>query len=263
MTENSHLITKVGHAGWEDHRHFGYSLFEELAGNVSSTGLIVLAATGETRDEDQCQMLDDVAAVLTVADPRIYPLKLVRLATAYGDPLAGLSVAIAAMQGAIVGPQIAQDAAFFLCEVADELGDESLESSSLPRIISDHFQLRGRVSGFGVPFRQVDERAKALATRVSSRGRADGRYWKLQSAISEIVLKSMNLACNVGLPVAGLSLDMGFRPEHLSALYTGLTINVFLANAVEGAAQAPAVLRRLPETSVEYTGKPGRKYMKQ
>lgn len=252
----------MGHAGWTDHRHFGHSLFEELAGNVSSTGLIVLAATGKKIGKDSCHMLDDVAAILTVADPRIYPLKLVRLATSYGDPLAGLSAAVAAMQGAIVGPQISQDAACFLSEVADELGDEPLDSPSLHRIIDGHFEKKGRISGFGVPFREEDERATALSRRVSSRGRTEGRYWKLQEAIARIVLESRNLACNVGLPVAGLSLDLGFRPEHLSALYTGLTINVFLANAVEGAHQAPAVLRRLPQSSIEYRGKAIRKFVK-
>jgi hypothetical protein len=262
VTKDKPIPTRVGHAGWTDHRHFGYSLFEELAGNVSSTGLIVLAATGEKIDDDSCAMLDDVATILTVADPRIYPLKLVRLATAYGDPLAGLSTAVAAMQGAIVGPQISQNAAFLLREIADELGDEPLDSPSLRRIIDGHFERKGRISGFGVPFRHVDERATALAGRVLSRGRAEGRYWKLQEKIAEIILNTRNLACNVGLPVAGLSLDMGFCPEDLSALYTGLTMNVFLANAVEGAAQAPAVLRRLPVSSVEYTGKALRKFVK-
>jgi hypothetical protein len=37
---------------------------------------------------------------------------------------------------------------------------------------------------------------------------------------------------------------------------------VFLANAVEGAAQAPAVLRKLPDSSIEYIGTPPRSYPK-
>ncbi len=80
------IFTRVGHAGWNDHRHFGKWVFSELAGNTSTAGLIALAATGRLPDESACGMLDDIAVILTVADPRIYPLKLVRLASSFGDP---------------------------------------------------------------------------------------------------------------------------------------------------------------------------------
>lgn len=251
-SEPDRLTTRVGHAGWNDHRHFGYSVFGELAGTTSISGLIAMAASGRKLPEEDCRLLDDIAVILTVADPRIYPLKLVRLASSYGDPLAGLSAAVAAMQGAIVGPQISMGAAFWLLEMEDALDLEAAVARS--------FQERGRIPGFGVPFRDVDERAIALEKRARETGRDTGKYWVMQERIAGIVRETRGLSCNVGLPVAALSLDMGLRPEHLSSLYTGLTINVFLANAVEGAAQAPAILRELPHTSIDYVGTPARPY---
>jgi len=257
--DDERLFTRVGHAGWADHRHFGKWVFGELAGSTSTTGLLAMAATGEVIDEDKCRMLDDVAVILTVADPRIYPLKLVRLASAYGDPLAGQAAAVAAMQGAIVGPQISQDAAFWLMDVASELGSSATDLMDIRRVVMDHLLRRGRLSGFGVPFRKEDERRVALAERVCARNRASGKYWTLQESIAEIVLDVRGVPANVGLSVAALSLDMGLRPGNLAALYTGLTFNVFLANAVEGAGQAPGVLRNISLEHVEYVGVPPRK----
>ncbi len=252
------LFTRVGHAGWNDHRHFGKWVFSELAGNTSSTGLIALAATGRLPDELTCGILDDIAVVLTVADPRIYPLKLVRLATSFGDPLAGLATAVAAMEGAIVGPQIAQNAALWLVEAAQRLGNSIQDDNEIQRVIAELLDERGRLSGFGVPFRNVDERRTALMDRASARRMDGGTYWKLHDRIASLVGELRGIPANVGLSVAALSLDMGFRPEELAPLYTGLTINVFLANSVEGARQAPAVLRRLPDESIEYAGVPPR-----
>jgi hypothetical protein len=248
------LFTRVGHAGWSDHRHFGRWVFKELAGNTSTTGLIAMAATGRVINEDDCRMLDDVATILTVADPRIYPLKLVRLASAYGSPLAGQAAAVSAMEGAIVGPQISQDAAFWLTEVASELGGGIADPLEIRRVVKKHLSERGRISGFGVPFRKEDERRFALAERVFARNRHEGKYWKLQDAIAGIVFEARGVPANVGLSVAALSLDMGLNPGDLAALYIGLTINVFLANAVEGARQAPGVLRCIPAEHVEYVG---------
>ena len=252
--EPDRLTTRVGHAGWNDHRHFGYSVFGELAGTTSTTGLIAMAASGRKLPEEDCRLLDDIAVILTVADPRIYPLKLVRLVSSYGDPLAGLSAAIAAMQGAIVGPQISMGAAFWLLEME--------KAVDLEAAVARSFLDQGRIAGFGVPFREVDERAVALEKRARETGRDSGKYWKLQERITGIVRGTRGLSCNVGLPVAALSLDMGLQPEQLASLYTGLTINVFLANAVEGAAQAPSILRNLPDSSIEYIGTPPRSYPK-
>lgn len=254
MNTGEAIPTRVGHAGWDDHRHFGRWVFKDLAGRISTTGLIVLAATGEVMDEESCRVLDDVAAILTVGDPRIYPLKLVRLASAYGDPLAGLAASMAAMEGAIVGPRISQEAAFWLREVMSTLENRVEDRDRISSVMDRMLEERGRLSGFGVPFRKVDERRTALAERVVARRREEGAFWKLQEGIASSVLESRGLAANVGLSVAALSLDLGLRAERLAALYTGLTVNVFLANAVEGAGQAPSVLRKLPDHSIEYRG---------
>lgn len=245
------IKTRVGQAGWTDHRHFGMSVFNELAGTTTTTGLIALAATGRKMGEEDCRMLDDIAVILTVADPRIYPLKLVRLASAYGDPLAGMAAAVAAMQGALVGPRIAQDTAHWLKQLKEET------NQTTEGILKGFQKLlkQGRLSGFGVPFRQEDERAVALKQRATKRNRHTGTYWKLQETVSDYLKETKGIPANVGLPIAALSLDMGLNPDTLAALYTGLTINVFLANAVEGAEQAPEQLRCLPESTVEYIGR--------
>jgi hypothetical protein len=216
--------------------------------------MVVLAATGRELDQEDCRVLDDVIAVLTVADPRIYPLKLVRLASAYGEPIAGLAAAFAMLEGAVVGPVIAQEAAAWLSAAARDLGSAISDRAAILTFVESLLARRSRLAGFGVPFRNEDERRSALAARIAARGRAGGCHWKLQEVLADVVLEARGIPANVGLSVAALSLDLGLRAGDLAALYTGLTTNVFLANAVEGAKQAPAMLRCLPEEFVEYVG---------
>jgi hypothetical protein len=53
-------------------------------------------------------------------------------------------------------------------------------------------------------------------------------------------------------------LDIGLSIEAISAFGVMFLFHDALANAVEGARQAPAILQRLPDSSVEYRGRPAR-----
>jgi hypothetical protein len=59
---------------------------------------------------------------------------------------------------------------------------------------------------------------------------------------------------NIGVGTAAVCLDMGFTPHEISWLAVSLCQVPFIANAVEGAAQKPDVLRRLPDEAIRYIG---------
>src|SRR6185369_4355607 len=68
------------------------------------TGLTVLSVLGRRLTSDACAVVDDVACTLTLADPRIWPLKLTRLISAYGSTLPAAAAGLLSEEDARIGP---------------------------------------------------------------------------------------------------------------------------------------------------------------
>ncbi|HEY8426858.1 MAG TPA: hypothetical protein VIL20_00725 [Sandaracinaceae bacterium] len=238
------LPTRVGRAEHGSNVFFGYRVEQELVGRETTTSLLILAVTGKRATEEQVRVLDDVATVLSSADPRIWLFKAVRLAAAYGGMLAGMVAGTLCLHRASVGHLTASQAAELLAGLRAELGDDP-GTDALERAVAERLRA-GRLVGFGVPFRDRDERAVALARRLEQTGRAARPHYRLLSALAPIVKRERGLEPNLGGYLAACFLDLDFAPRDVGPLVFGLGQHAFLANAVEGAAQAPEVLRSLP-----------------
>jgi len=256
--ESASILTRVGHAGWEDHRHFGCSVFSELLGFESYTGLMALAVTGRRLPPEQCCVLDDIACVLTVADPRIWPPKAIRVASSYGSLSSSLAVGCFFLESRVLGPWTSGFAAKFLEDIASEAVLAAGEIERIRNSIASVLNERGRLIGFGVPFRRRDERLEALRRSIELRGRHKLPYWQLFEIVADIVGELSGLAPNIGIGVAAACLDLGFEPEEISPLVISLNLNVLIANAVEGCNEEAACLRRMPDARIEYLGKRNR-----
>jgi hypothetical protein len=258
-SETPALPTRVGHAEWGDNRFCGHSVARDLAGRESLAGLMALAIGGRRLQPEACALIDDLAIILMVGDPRIWPLKLVRVASAYGGPLAAVAAATVSFAGARVGHPAAGLAAEVLVKIeqrvaaaratADVSAEAALEDEC-KRLLAD----AGRPYGFGVPFRPRDERLVMLGERVAARGRGEFAYWRLFEQVAETVRRIRGLEPNVGLGAAAVCLDLGFTPAQIGPLITALGACDFWSNAVEGAEQAPPCLQTLPIGSVRYVG---------
>jgi len=257
------LPTRVGHAEWGDNHFRGYSIVRDLAGREDSTSLLALAIVGRRLDENERLMLDDLATAIHVADPRIWPLKLVRVTSSYGGCLAAVAAAIVSADRARIGHHSTGGAAEVLLQLGEGLlldgangaasGNSVLEERCR-RLMAD----QSRPIGFGVPFRARDERVDILTGRVVARGRNRLPYWRLYEAAAETVWRIKSVRPNMTLAAAAVFLDMRFTPSQIGPLMTAIGANAFWANAVEGAEQMPAVLRVLPTSCVRYVGPPAR-----
>ena len=252
------IPTRVAHAGWDDHRHFGYSVFNELAGHLSFTELVVLAVSGRLISPGESRMLDDLAAVMAIAEPRIFPLKLVRLISSYGRILPAYAAGTLYLEDAIIGAWTSGIGAKHLIELQSDLGDEIVNFQRVKERTLLLLRRERRLIGFGVPFRPRDERVVALRACVKQRGRERKTFWRLLEAVSEVLRCEKGLEPNIGIGAAAVCLDLGFNPEEIAPLATALIQNLILANAVEEARQKNAILRRLPDNCIEYVGKPPR-----
>jgi hypothetical protein len=245
------LRTCVAHAGHGAHRFVGHDLFRGLLGEESLTGLIALSIAGRRISPEERELLDCLSVVLSVADPRIWPLKINRLVAAYGGTLAAFGAQVC-VEGDLIGMWSAGYAAQTLMELHTAL------SGSPEADLEALLEAKNRLTGYGVPFRVRDERLDALRACLEERGRTNMPFWQLQERMSDIVVRTRGIAPNIVIGAAAMLLDMGFEVAHVSAMAHFFNLPVFVANAYEGAAQAPAILRRLPDATIDYVGPPPR-----
>jgi hypothetical protein len=210
---------------------------------------------GRTLPADCIGLIDDVAGALTLADPRIWPLKLTRLLASYGSTMPAVAAGLLMEEDARIGPWAFTHAAHTLLELHTALGGEIEDAARVrettKRVLADH----AFVWGFGTPFRPYDERLVALREHVVRRGRDQLPFYRLMNLVSDVVRETRRAEPNVGIAVAALFLDMGLAPPQIGALVAGLMQHMFFAQAVEGAEQADAVLRQLPDASLDYAGR--------
>ncbi len=239
----SEIRTRVAAVGFPDHRFRGRAVFADLVGRESYAALIARAVGGPELSSEDVALLDDLAAITSVADARIWPLKLTRIVASYGGMLAGFAAGQLPLEGEQIGPPITRYAA--------ELLVDATRTDDLDALVATG----RRLVGYGIPFRPYDERFVVLRERVIARERAARRYWSTQESLSAAVMSARGLVPNIGIGSAAVLLDMGFSCYESAAVIHFLNQHVFVSHAVEGAQQRAAVLRELPVSAVRYVGR--------
>ena len=91
------IPTRVAHAGHDSQRFYGRDVHRELLGRTSLAQALLLSVTGQDVDAETAEILTDFSVAATVADPRIWPLRMARHGAAYGNVLGGLSAGMSFM----------------------------------------------------------------------------------------------------------------------------------------------------------------------
>jgi hypothetical protein len=253
------IVTRVGWADFGDFEHFGARLYRDVAGRTSFLQLVVFALGAGRLAEDDVAVLDDVATCCHVADPRIWPLKLARLAASGGRAVTGHLAACVVLDGDFIGAHAAQAAGELLVaakDVTDAAGVAGGEASAaaLERLLARH----PAPPGFGLQARREDERVLALQKCLVARGRAERPYWTLATALWAAARRQSGLEPNAFGAIAAACLDVGLGPSEIGALTSVLLQPSLLANAFEGARLRSPALARLPVSAIAYKGSPPR-----
>ncbi len=249
------LPTRIALARDGEHSYCGHRVFADLLGPETMTGLLWLAVGGRRLAAEERAVLDDAAVALSVADPRIWPLKIARIAASYGGSLSGVAAGMVMLQDAAVGAWSFGEAARLLDRVADL--SEGPDGARRKRVC-ELVHATPRLPGFGVAFRAQDERVLALRAALTSRGWNSRRYMKALDLLADVARAERRVEPNIGLPVAAVLLELGLELGAISILSVALLQHMFFANAAEGAQQKAAVLRSLPDECVRYAGAPAR-----
>ncbi|MEM6367097.1 MAG: hypothetical protein AAGD10_00525 [Myxococcota bacterium] len=237
------IPTRVAHAGHDSQRFFGRDVHRELLGRVSLPQTLLLAVTGRDFDAETAEVLTDFTVAATVADPRIWPLKMSRHGAAYGNAIAGLSAGLSFMAEARMGPMAFGPVAIRLAELGVEASEVEVE-----RQVAGWFERDAFPAGFGVPFRTEDERSEALRARLETKGRGRLPYMALHDRVVRAAADRSRAAPNFTLTGAAAILDMGVPASAVAQVALLGSLPSFLANAVEQAnIWAPSLHRLGPQ----------------
>jgi hypothetical protein len=250
---------RAGHIGTDDNRFCGASVFGELAATTASVSDLIARAFGlhALRDGDR-EVVRCIALALTSPDARVWPLKMTRTLAAYGNPFAGFYGAQLGNFSDRMGPGTTANAAASLAWIHARVGGAP-SAEAVAAAVREHLASRGRVSGFGVPFRRDDERLLALRRMLDGHVATRRPHWRLSVLVADAMREAEGLEPNVVIAVAALLLDLGLS-AHRAGMFTSVMMSHnFAAHALEASEQDGPYLRELPERAIEDCSAPPRR----
>lgn len=242
------IVTRVAHTGADELRMHGRRVFGQLLGHTSVGQMLVLGATGRLLDHDELAIVDDIVTAMSSADPRLWPFKVTRLACSYGTAPYGVAATLVAGEGGMYGSNRLFDTARWLSDVKRRADVAPLGEDEMTELLAAG-------AGFGVLYRARDERFDALMKQAELRGRSSLPHARLCLQAARVARERRSTEAHVYLAIAALCLDIGLTHDAIAALGTIVLFHDALANATEGALQAPTILQTLPSQCVEYRGR--------
>jgi hypothetical protein len=247
--------TRAAYWAFDEPRYFGHRAFSELTGSESWTSFMVLSIFGHKLPPASLGVIDDAVGALTLADPRIWPLKLTRVLGSYGNFLPALSGGILMLNGARIGPWACVDASKTLVTLHRELAGREEDPQCVREVVAAYRKQYRFVWGFGTPYRGKDERVLAFQQCMQKRGRDQLPYFRTMSAVAVAMKEATNAEPNIGGVMSAALLDLGLEPEGVCAMVTALVQHMFFAHAIESANAPNLELRELPLERVTYNGR--------
>lgn len=244
-------IQRAGHIGADDNRFCGASVFGELATTTTGVGDLVARAFGlpALRAGDRV-VLHTIALCTTSPDARVWPLKLTRTLSAYGNPFAGYYGAQLGNHSDRMGPGTAAHAAESLAWIRDRVGAHPT-ATAVADAVAEHVATRGRLAGFGVPFRPQDERLLAMHRLLDGHPATRRPMWRLHELVADAMRARDGLEPNVVIATAALLLDLGLSPRRAGMFLSVTMGHNFAAHALEASEQDGPFLRELPVAAIE------------
>jgi hypothetical protein len=255
-------IQRAGHIGDRDNRFCGHGVFTDLRAAIRDPFELVALAFGVRLAEGDREVVRCMALALCSPDARVWPLKLARTLAAYGNPIAGSFGAQLASDSDRMGPGTAAGAAASLVWLAEELAaagvdastDDATLDAALAAAVERHRACRGRIMGFGVPFRAEDERLLALREMLAGHPATRRPTWRLFERLARVMRGHGGLAPNIVIALAALLVDLGLAPHRAGMFFAMIMAPNFCAHALDAADHDRGLLIELPSEALAYQG---------
>jgi len=253
--------TRIGHIGFGDHRFRGYSVLNELIDSTDGLALTWLGISGRSLLSEERDIIRLMTLAATAADARVWPVKITRLLSAYGNAYAGFLGGQLATPSERIGAGSLERTAHTLKEFMDAIEDKGgeIDATTITPLLLKYLEKNPILNGFGVPFRDVDERLVALMKRISGHPAEKKPFWRLAAVLMTLMRELKKVEPNVGIAMGALLLDLGIPPEKAAIVCSILMMSpLFAAHALEASQPEYNHWRALSADQINYTGTPRR-----
>jgi hypothetical protein len=246
------IDTRVGQIVDGDNRFMGQSMREHWSRALTCQSDSIMAAVGVRDLSPAHREVQRLIAICTLSpDARVWPLKLTRLIASHGDAAMGYFGAQLVSTSKFMGPGAGAHAAKALCAIAAEVGDDPSDEAVARAVKAWLARTGERFAGFGVPFRDDDERRVTLLRLAQGGPLERGRYWRLHK---QVVAAMTPARPNCVITFVAMLLDVGVEPEQCGLMIATAMAHVFLAHAIESSRSRDPRAQNLAPEWVEYHG---------
>jgi hypothetical protein len=247
-------ITRAGHIQYGRNRFCGADVFDTLERQMRTpTDLLILSFGGRALDDEDREALRCVSLALASPDPRVWPLKLTRVLASRGNLFAAFYGAQLANFTDIIGPNAATSCAAALATIASRV-DDPADTTRVDAVIAQFLEPRPIVGGFGVPFRDEDERLVELERLLADHPITRRTPWLVARALGRVIGQRNNIRPNVVSAICAILLDLGIAPHRAGLLLGVMMTHTYAAHAVEACDQDGSLLSELDFEHVDYRG---------
>lgn len=236
----------------------GYSMMDDLVGEVSYMQVVVLNATGRLPDRPVADWIEAIHICLSWPDSRIWCNQ------------------IGALGGAMRASVVASTAAGVLAADAKSYGSKTLiqgmhfiqaalldfkRGLSIEEIIRNECaKHRGKpnIMGYARPLAKGDERIVAMDRVQQKLSLPSGEHLQLAKQIELSLLRDFNESMNIGGYVSAFLSDLGYTDEEIYRIFAVVVNSGVTACYVDTRDKAADTFLPLRCADIEYTGKPVR-----
>ncbi|MEM9454967.1 MAG: citrate/2-methylcitrate synthase [Myxococcota bacterium] len=198
-----------------DHEIRGRLLFAELGRQKTFMQVVALAIAGLELSDEDAGLVEQIAISVQVADPRIWPLTVVRQAAASGRPLGARVIAGIAT---LSNPYMAAIPVVNFFGVLGRIEAAEAEGSGLETWLDQVLATGERLPGVGRPVLEgVDERIPPMLEAARRCGRHEGPSVRLALALERELMARKGIRLNAAGVLAALMRDLGFEANAAGA----------------------------------------------
>jgi hypothetical protein len=237
----------------------GYSMMEELVGQVSYFQVLILNATGRLPERRLADCVEALFICLSYPDDRIWCNQIGSLAgTLQASAVAGVSAGVLATDSYHygVGPIIA-GTEFIIETVVRKNTGMCIEDIVMSK--ARRPGLKPKITGYMRPVASGDERIAAMEKVITRLGFKPGEHLKTAYEVSEVMQRLFNETMNInGYGVAFL-VDQGFTAQEIYKIFS-ISVNSGVTACYVEAAESPSEsFLPLRCSDMDYQGHPPRK----
>ncbi|MFC1844580.1 hypothetical protein ACFLZ5_07320 [Thermodesulfobacteriota bacterium] len=236
----------------------GYSMMEDLVGEVSYFQVLILNVTGRLPERRFADCMEALFTCLSYPDDRIWCNQIGSLAgTLQASGVAAVSAGVLASDSYHYGVGPIMASAEFIVEAVNL----KKKGMSIEEIVDSKARRPGskpKISGYMRPVASGDERIEVMESITAQLGFSPGEHLSTAYEVSEIMQRKYNETMNINGYGVAFFADHGFSAQEMYRMFSISVNSGVTACYIEAAESPPESFLPLRCNDIDYQGHPPR-----